>query len=697
MDTGEDLLLRKPCKQPRTSQYHTSVRKTSQQQQQQQQQQQREQQKNAHSIDSQTSGSSTSSEGRDILCELLGVPTASLKITATYACLWKDEEIEKQMHYNLQCFRNLLQNLEDYKHRHALNLSLKREQWRQVHGFLVLYLGNIDLAMITRKIRSNNSSSCVMEIMKLICRSLWGIYKSVLPPSTLEKEELLVVSVLIIRHVSVLVDLGHANTSVSGIDKRQHDPLRIELISHFLALLLATPKTYLRTLPRNDAGRLNTLLVRLIFDSRNKELGRAATIHSNAVELLQVFTSPDISNPDDTVKPTTAALASLLKQPNGKLDPTPPTSNRHDCLLYWTCLAQSAAAATVLSKDCCTLDELVRISLSQTENDGIKRMAVDCLCLIARHREKPPDSSVLKGATTFEEKEIEPDWTMDALLRIITRASDITTSRRTIVGLRHCKPHTIPWQGSEFLVRVLSSLSAIATKIPEGNDMTETVGHRADAAGILLDIVESILAAGRFHILSYRQSLKYIAALLHTDHGNSEIYELVIKTVENEVKRSGRLGLALCCPKILNQLGVLSKHPWTPSRQKRKIMEIFEIVTRDDEASGLLTRQVKVLEAVVAAASSSYAASTTNDHREEDRGSNPQQLAIIVLLRLAQNICNRRILAKQVGVLACMIRYARALSNQETDQEMGAGASETTRGVCLKELKRRIMELADAM
>jgi hypothetical protein len=112
-------------------------------------------------------------------------------------------------------------------------------------------------------------------------------------------------------------------------------------------------------------------------------------------------------------------------------------------------------------------------------------------------------------------------------------------------------------------------------------------------------------------------------------------------------------------------------------------------MTRSEETLGVLARQEKVLEAVVAMAS--FPSSDTNNH-DTDRIKN---IALLVLMRLSKDVCNRRILAKQVGVLACMIRYARSLSEQQTQQNHQPDNIEPS--VSLLDLKQNIMDLAIAL
>ena len=90
-----------------------------------------------------------------------------------------------------------------------------------------------------------------------------------------------------------------------------------------------------------------------------------------------------------------------------------------------------------------------------------------------------------------------------------------------------------------------------------------------------------------------------------------------------------------------------------------------------------LTRIPKVLEVLVNVASSSGDNSLTEKTK-----------ALEVLLRLSENICNQRILAKQPGLLSSLIRYTRSVPRESRNVE-----DVTMRNL----MKQQILSLARAL
>lgn len=108
---------------------------------------------------------------------------------------------------------------------------------------------------------------------------------------------------------------------------------------------------------------------------------------------------------------------------------------------------------------------------------------------------------------------------------------------------------------------------------------------------------------------------------------------------------------------------------------KTKAIQVFWNLSHDESNLPILARTPKVLEALIAISST---------HAEATAMGNTRQCALQTLLRLSELVSNRRILAKQVGLLACLIRFTR--SSVASDQE--------THLLPKEKLKERILEIA---
>ena len=103
-------------------------------------------------------------------------------------------------------------------------------------------------------------------------------------------------------------------------------------------------------------------------------------------------------------------------------------------------------------------------------------------------------------------------------------------------------------------------------------------------------------------------------------------------------------------------------------------IQVLWNLSHDESNLPILTRTPKVLEALVAISSTNSEAATID---------NTRQCALQTLLRLSELVSNRRILAKQVGLLACLIRYTRSSASEQE-----------TRLPPKEKLKERILEIA---
>ena len=702
---AEDVFVdysRKPSKQRRLCQEHSAVRRAT------------PEVANAHHDKSTPSEKSDDSitRGCGILERVLQAPPTSIRVNYN----WNREpigQLQQQQHieHALRCFQRLLSHLKQKNH------GLSPKLWRDLHGFVVLHLGNIQSNAET------GYDDIIMNIMITIGSSLLQIYQFTEQPENIfTKEELQLVFSLILHHASATsTTITKSNEEKSHLSHLQlQSSKKVELVSIWVKILRLLIRAYSPVI--NSMEHLTVLLVRLLCDGG---IDPASAAHSQARCLLEDLSNIDSPTIAYFAKQARAAVEALQQRSSNKgyamdLSSPPFSVSHHDNLLYWKCLAQSHRGATSLSQSLKVLDHLVDLAISSFGNDEgdrhtipISFSAVNCLSLVATNRQ--PVTSI-EDATP----EDEPDWTMDALLRVLVKTRDPMVRHLTIPGLKACGPNSIPWQDRRFLETVLSSLFDIATAKEAGSSASNYADHKRDAAIILVAILEQTSFLPSSHnnkaplaLLPFAQATKYLGSLLTVEH-DPVLQQLAMETLYRETRRS-QCRVVLEDPIILRDVGALTCHPFTPTYLQHRAMEIFESVSRtdDNDVAGILARQSKVLEALVVMAS---VVPCRRQHEDNNNDNDPtsnwstQELAMVVLLRLARNVCNRRILAQQVGVLACMIRYARRLSDQQHQQQRpttpdgSTTATATTMPgrlspcrICLQDLKQRITELAEAL
>ena len=111
-----------------------------------------------------------------------------------------------------------------------------------------------------------------------------------------------------------------------------------------------------------------------------------------------------------------------------------------------------------------------------------------------------------------------------------------------------------------------------------------------------------------------------------------------------------------------------------PTKIKHNSIQILWNHAQEKANLPILARTPKVLEALVAVASTAT---------EESAFSDARQWALLTLIKMSELVTNRRILARQVGLLACFIRCARSMTQ-----------GDDTLLLSKDKLKERILEIA---
>ena len=114
-----------------------------------------------------------------------------------------------------------------------------------------------------------------------------------------------------------------------------------------------------------------------------------------------------------------------------------------------------------------------------------------------------------------------------------------------------------------------------------------------------------------------------------------------------------------------------------------KVVNIFSHIIDGNDGTQVvsLAREPRAMEALVQSASQHTTSEATSDARK---------LAISIILKLSTNVCNRRILAKQIGLIPALIRYTRSQGMEQHHSDDGLLPSR-------EELKKQILVLAQAL
>jgi len=203
------------------------------------------------------------------------------------------------------------------------------------------------------------------------------------------------------------------------------------------------------------------------------------------------------------------------------------------------------------------------------------------------------------------------------------------------------------------------------------------------AAIILIPILKALVTAAQNQsCLLFTKSTNILLKLLSLQNAwiVGKTLELLYTLLKNpDIRR--RLDSSTLSPALINALAILaSKNFLVEESKKEKLAQTFSILFDEIRNIHFIARKPSNLAFLVRLANASYC--------ETDQ-SRVQQISICMIIKLARNPCNQRILAKQPGLLSSLIRFTRM--TPEVTQVF------TDRSVSRKEMKNRILLIANAL
>lgn len=218
----------------------------------------------------------------------------------------------------------------------------------------------------------------------------------------------------------------------------------------------------------------------------------------------------------------------------------------------------------------------------------------------------------------------------------------------------------------------------------------ESVHTSEKATAGVLPIVKFLVTTPKQQSrILFQKSIDTLPLLLSIE--SSQIIEstlnlLSVLVQDSEVKRRTVISTKISS-ELITALAVLSsKTGVVTDAMKTKLVECFTLLVQDVKNLHFLARQATNLSFLVDLASGSYCQECT----DQELRRRVQQISISVLLKLARNPCNRRILSKRPGLLSSLIQYTRG---SPEDADLVAEGNGMTRA----ELKGRILRIADAL
>jgi hypothetical protein len=519
----------------------------------------------------------------------------------------------------------------------VMTTELSTSTLKKAHGMLILLLG---YNMSIQCARTFSSSQANRDLTTLLCRCLHLFHLSVRTQATLSVEDC----------TETFWFLTQVTLCLGRVDELEAP------LGHCLSILERLSPKITSRLPMDQCRYLCLFLLRIC-------VGKSAIqLRPQSLRLLQALEQHNCSH---TARYARTALDAADGHPESSISST---YGHCHTLFSWICAAQSCSGATKLAETPGVVEQLRNIALEYGSDLSLAVQAADCLSSIAENH---------------------PSCTA-SLLRIILDIlveAPMVVRERILPGL--CSAHgrdglikLLSWDDSERLKRTISSLVEVILVKRKAIDYIEK--DIQGIVSILLDCMTYDDTRRDSHTtgcISHRDWASICIVLLESE--KDPIVQLVVNRLCERLLGE-RDQIVHHSPQILTGLAEVLQSSFTAQATKLTVINCFyELTQSPGEASILLARQPRVLEAVT------LTASIDSDSTTDSPSLSPaKRLALGTLLSLSENVRNRRILARQVGVITCLIRYTRDHDPQDSEGILTIGRDT---------LKEHIVKLAEAL
>lgn len=336
-----------------------------------------------------------------------------------------------------------------------------------------------------------------------------------------------------------------------------------------------------------------------------------------------------------------------------------------------------------------TVHDLQRIALKPMKSKQLALQATDCLSLVSEagywHVKHHSITNALLAILTETKLDIKRE-SLPGLLACFT-------NRKIDLSVTLCTD-----ENSKELKRIIASLVEVVLR-PKAPHFPFEPSREVVAAKVLSLIFTPLLSRYRkptfypcpYGIIPLSDLMNILLVLL--DSENDQVVQVITMSLCRELRLSGGVDLLQETPELLSSFaGVMARLGGEKKGGVTRtiLSTIYELVvsSSDQLIATMLTRQPLVLQALVQIAGSSKL-------DMECKGT-----AVCILLLASHDAGNRRILAKQSGLLPCLIGYTRRASPGSDEHPEGLTTifAEQKRALLRREVvKECIVQLATAL
>jgi hypothetical protein len=201
-----------------------------------------------------------------------------------------------------------------------------------------------------------------------------------------------------------------------------------------------------------------------------------------------------------------------------------------------------------------------------------------------------------------------------------------------------------------------------------------------NAAIVIIPILKSLILSDQSSSLLVSKSIEVLSVFVSSQ--SSRIVEQTINLLFVFSKNSKTIKLVASTdmsPDLIYALALVAPRNFIDEERRIKLAHIFSLLINEMKNIHFLARRKPILAFLVCLANGSYC-------ETESRG---QEISVCMLMTMARNSCNRRMLAKEPGLISSLIRYTRT-TTERVDVPL-------ERNISRKEMKELIFLLAKAL
>lgn len=477
--------------------------------------------------------------------------------------------------------------------------------WKQVHGFLVLLLGGLFSVEGRRSFQEKRQTTTVL------CQCLLQIHQLQLSSKLFSQDELVETFECLVQTVSRLGDLKSEESCC--------------LLKTCLSILQRISVNIKVDLPKEAFRGFILYLTTLCVDTSPEFL------RIQSLELLQTFQRRPCRHASRYAQ---SALQTVQRRPSSS------ATGEHGVehmIFAWSCMAQMKERTEQLVQTHDVLNRLQTLALQDGPDTSLAVQAADCLSQLASN--SPPMPSI-----------------QTTIIAVFTDAPLVVRERilPAICSL-HARDGVVKALSWNDTKRLQSTLSALVQVLVASRIETQQTPDNVvvGVATFLLDCMRyDTQREASLQAIPQTEWMSICMVLLQ--NRNESVITVVVDCLCDKMRQEGARVIEHT-PEVLSGLAGVLATSFSPPETKHTIVQSFHHLTETTaEASIVLARQPNVLNAILATAA-------------DDTDTSTKRLALKTLISLCKNVRNRRILARQGGVLACLIRHARDYDPYATD------------------------------